>query len=230
MAYCNLDKAFYDLDNNYGFPTVERFTDEIDVKHWIAFNLTKHYKMNVYRKEVGIHFFIDDYQFECLWGNPNKYIDNFKKLGMLTMPDYSMFIDFPNAINIYNKYRNHWLAKFYQERGIKVLPTLLWSDEESLNWAFDGYEKGGIYCLPRIGVANVEEWNDNFRKGLFEAERVLEPKKLIIFQKNPNRLEIPLDCDYEVIDVGFNHTLDTRKNIRENGIDNISNENEKVGE
>lgn len=221
MAFCNLDKAFYTLDNNYGFPTVERFTGDIDVKHWVAFNLTRRYKMNLYRKEVGIHFFIDDYQFECLWEQPNKYIENFKKVGCLIMPDYSLFIDFPNAINIYNKYRNHWLARFYQDRGIKVLPSLLWSDEESLNWAFDGYEEGGIYCLPRIGVTQVEEWDKNFKCGIFEAVRKLKPQKLVVFQKNPNELGFDVGCEVEIIDTGFNHTLDTEKEIRENGIDNI---------
>lgn len=227
MAFCNLDKAFYDIENTYGFPTVEKYDGDTQVKRWISFNLTRKYKMSVYRQDLGIHFFIDDYQFECLWEQPNKYIENFRKVGLLVAPDFSLYSDFPVAIQMYNKYRNHWLTKFYQDRGIKVIPSLLWSDEESLNWALDGYEEGGIYCLPRIGVADVDEFNENFKMGVLETVRKLKPKKLMVFQKNSKPLDFDAGCEIEIVDTGFNHTLDTRAEIRENGIDNIYTEDSK---
>lgn len=226
MAFCNLDKAFYPIENHYGFPQVKRYFGNTEVKRWVAFNLTRSCKMNLYRKDLGIHFFIDDYQFETLWENPNKYIDNFKKVGLLVAPDFSLYSDFPYAIQMYNKYRNHWLTRFYQDRGIDVIPSLLWSDEESLNWAFDGYEKGGIYCLPRIGVTQDEESDSNFKQGLYETVRKLDPFKILVFQKNSHELGFDVGCDVEIVDTGFNHTLDTRAEIRENGIDNIYNSDE----
>lgn len=190
MSYCNLDKAFYDGVGKYDFPLVKSNHSSVaEIKCWLPFDLTTKYKMNVYRKDIGIHFFLHDRYFEGLWNQPNRYIDNFKKSGAVLMTDFSMFTDFPKPIQLYNKYRNHWLAKFYQERGINIISTLGWSDEESLEWCCDGYEKGGIFAVPMISVIRDEECNNYFYSGLETCIKKLEPEELIIFTKSDRVLK-----------------------------------------
>ena len=49
----------------------------------------------------------------------------------------------PFAMQIYNQYRKHWLAAYWQLNGITVYPTISWSDENSYEWCFDGEPRGG---------------------------------------------------------------------------------------
>lgn len=217
MAFCNLDKAFYEGVGTYDFPVVESNFRNVDVKYWLAFDLTRKVKMNIYRQDVGIHFFLHDYQFECLWANPNKYIDNFQKCGAVLMTDFSMFTDFPKAIQIYNKYRNHWLARFYQDRGVNIIPTLLWSDEDSLSYSFEGYEEGGVFAVPEISIIGDEESRNYFLNGIHRAIDVVKPSKLLVFTKSDKKDVFDFGVPTEWISTGFKHKMDTYTEIKEKG-------------
>lgn len=78
----------------YNMPVIKR--QEIELKtQTVSFN-------NRTQKEcVALHFFVDDYQFERIWNNPERYVEMFKKYEYICSPDYSLFLDFPKAIQIY---------------------------------------------------------------------------------------------------------------------------------
>jgi len=177
MAFCNLDKAIFDGVGKYNIPQIEPYYGDVNIKHWLGFNYVK--KDYYCRKEVGVHFCLDDYQFETLWNHPNKYIDNFKKCGVLLSPDFSLYSDFPLAIQIYNHYRKHWLAKFYQDRGSLVIPTIAWSDPSSYEWCFDGEPTHSVVAISSTGVLKSKECFDLFEQGVKEMVRRLEPKKIL---------------------------------------------------
>lgn len=165
MAFCNLDKAIYDGVGKYNIPEIDPYNGDIDVSHWLGFNYVK---QDYYcRKEVGVHFCLDDYQFETIWNHPTKYIDNFKKCGILCSPDFSLYSDFPLAIQIYNHYRKHWLARFYQDRGSVVIPTIAWSDESSYDWCFDGEPKHSIVATSYNGMTFTVTKGTHFKAEKF---------------------------------------------------------------
>lgn len=87
--------------------------------------------MSSKKTDCGIHFFLDDYQFMRLWNNPERYIDLLKKFNCVLSPDFSLYADYPTALQIYNHYRKHWLAACWQMYGIEVIPTICWSNEKS---------------------------------------------------------------------------------------------------
>lgn len=60
-------------------------------KRLIGFNYAKTSK----DKESGIHFYLDDYQFERLWNNPGKYTDILKDYACILSPDFSLYMDMP---------------------------------------------------------------------------------------------------------------------------------------
>lgn len=136
--YCNLDKAIFESAGQFDFPIIKPFTEEIHIDKWLGFNYIKSFDCN---NKIGCHFFLDDYQFETLWDFPNKYIDKLKSCGAVISTDFSVYTDFPKSIQIYNAYRNHWLAKFYQNKGVNIIPNMSWSNEENFYWQFDGYPK-----------------------------------------------------------------------------------------
>ena len=186
MAYCNLDKAIYDGVGKYGIPPIDPFNGNLEITHWIGFNYAK---QDAYcRKSVGVHFCLDDYQFETLWNHPNKYIDRFRRCGAILSPDFSLYTDFPFAIQIYNHYRKHWLARFYQDRNITVIPTIAWSDESSFGWCFDGEPHGGIVAVSTIGVLKAKESLELFLQGYEAMLRKLEPAGVICLTNKD-------DCD-----------------------------------
>jgi hypothetical protein len=184
MAFCNLDKCIYYGVGKYDFPELEPFNGELPSR-WIRFTDIGKFPLS---EKTGVHFFQDDAKFEAIWNRPNKYIDKFKKIGVLCQPDFSVYTDFPRAVQIYNKYRNHWLARFYQDRNITVIPTIAWSDESSYDWCFDGEPHGGIVAVSTIGVLKAKESLDLFMEGYEAMLGKLEPTGIICLTNKD-------DCD-----------------------------------
>lgn len=204
MAFCNLDKVIYDGVGKYDIPEIEPYNGEINIDHWLGFNYVK--KDYYCRKSVGVHFCLDDYQFETIWNHPTKYIDNFRKCGILCSPDFSLYSDFPLAIQIYNHYRKHWLAKFYQDRGSIVIPTIAWSDESSYDWCFDGEPTHSVVAISSTGVLKSDECFDLFVKGTKEMVKRLQPTKIICFTVTDNVDRIRIADNMEFVNVStFRH-------------------------
>lgn len=69
---------------------------------YVSFNCAKSTKS---KKDKCVHFFIDDYQFERVWRSPLQYIDLLSEFHSVMTPDFSLYTDYPKAIQIYNHYR-----------------------------------------------------------------------------------------------------------------------------
>ena len=64
--------------------------------------------------EAICHFFLHDYQFERVWNQPKKYINKLLHYKAVLTPDFSLFTDYPVAVQIWNTYRNRWLGAYWQ--------------------------------------------------------------------------------------------------------------------
>ena len=105
LNFENLDKANFLGVGKYDTPIIQ--PEHIDVRHleWIPFNFAKTCTDCATK---GVHFFVDDYQFQRVWNQPDKYIPLLQKFGAVCAPDFSMYTDMPLAMQIYNHYRKHW--------------------------------------------------------------------------------------------------------------------------
>ncbi len=180
--YENLCKAIFNGVGDYGIPIIRNETIG-NVENWISFNFAKSCDEP---KKHGIHFFIDDYQFIRLWSHPDSYIDMLRKFPAVLTPDFSTYLDFPKAIQIYNHYRKHWLGAYWQMHGIKVIPTISWSDRESYEWCFDGEPEGGIVAVSSVGTQAHEETQKLFMQGYNEMLFRLCPSRIIFYGDVPN--------------------------------------------
>lgn len=131
--------------------------------------------------EKGIHFYIDDYQFERIWQTPNKYIDKLRKFDCVLTPDFSLYMDMPIAMQIWNVYRSRLIGQIMQDAGITVIPTLQWADERSYGFCFDGIESGGVVSVSTIGVKRDEEASAIWYAGMDEAVNRLKPSGVIVY-------------------------------------------------
>lgn len=179
MAYCNMDKKIYIGNGKFGIPYIKPFNETIDNTNFVGFNYARNVK-NVSDKSI-VHFYLDDYQFESVWNKPEKYISCFRKPYALFSPDFSLYADFPYSVSLYNHYRKHWLANFYQEKGIKIIPSINWSDERSFEYCFEGEPKNSIVGITTNGCLKDKECLKRFYKGYNEMMARLEPIEVLCF-------------------------------------------------
>lgn len=156
----------------------------------IGFNYAKTSK----EKNVGIHFYLDDYQFERLWNKPEEYVDILKQYNCILSPDFSLYMDMPMPMKIWNIYRSRLIGQYYQNQGIKVIPTLSWAEEETFEFCFEGIPKGSIVSISTIGVKKNKEALKIWKAGVNELIRRIEPTTILIYGGK-------LDYDYGNIEV-----------------------------
>lgn len=186
--YENIQKAVYSGAGVYNIPIIR--PTEYEECEWISFN--EAIKSNK-REGKGIHFFLDDYRFIRLWANIDKYIPMLRQFKCVMAPDFSLYTDFPVALQIYNHYRKHWIGAYLQDCGINVIPTICWSTPESFAWCFDGEPIGGCVAVSSIGTQNSKEKKVLFRAGYDKMMERLRPNKIIFYGS------VPDDCKGDII-------------------------------
>lgn len=140
------------------------------------------------KSSKGIHFYIDDYQFERVWNEPNKYLNLLRKFSCVIMPDFSMFRNTPTPMQIWNSFRSKLIASYYEQSGITVIPNLNWSNEESLKFSLDGLPRYSVVALSTNGVLN-KETKESFLRCYKLATEQLQPLKILIVGKIPEELK-----------------------------------------
>lgn len=178
IAFSNLLTMAFDGVGKYDIPQLLP-TTEVDIESWIGFNFAKTTRKE--KEKTGVHFYLDDYQFERVWNFPNKYVEMLKKFGVIMTPDFSTYLDFPEAVRIFNHYRRHWCGRYWQEMGINVIPNIQWGYKDSFDWCFDGDPEGGIVAVSNIGMRKNKELRQRFNDGYNEMLIRLQPSKVLIF-------------------------------------------------
>lgn len=192
QRYENIDlAAFAKLCKPYDIPAIAPVHIK-DCPELIGFNYAKSEKNP---QEKGIHFFLDDYQFARLWNSPARYISLLRKFRLVFTPDFSLYNDYPRAIQIYNHYRKHLLGAYWQSEGMTVIPTICWSDDESFDWCFDGEPVGGAVAVSSLGTQAGNESKGKFLAGYSEMMKRLAPETIIFYGS------VPKECKGNIIEV-----------------------------
>lgn len=150
---------------------------------FIGFNCAKNAKET---DTKAVHFFLDDYRFTALWSYPDRYVEMLKRFKYVLAPDFSLYTDFPKALQIYNHYRKHWLGAYWQMNGINVIPTIGWSDKESFEWCFDGEPRNSVVAVSSVGTQKSKESKQKFLDGYMEMVKRLEPTQIIFYGNVPD--------------------------------------------
>ena len=131
------------------------------------------------------HFYYDDFKFIQAWRNPNKYIEKLRKFKAVVSPDFSLYTDFPRALQILSCYRRQWVGAYWQRQGLDVIPDVVWGDKESFNYCFEGIPKNSTVAISTVGVKNDKFWNgeqgEMFRDGYNEMLNRLEPTTILFY-------------------------------------------------
>lgn len=177
----NLERAFFPASNDYGFPDLDAVPALPELSSWYSFpdrNKVEHYGSS------GLHFFCDDFVFENVWKQPSRYIELFKVFGAVIQPDFSLFYDMPVALQIFNKYRNHWLAKYYSFHGVNVIPNINVSTPECWEWSFLGLPTHSVVAFSDIGSMQLKSDREVLFMAYDEMIRALDPVQVLYFTRN----------------------------------------------
>ena len=128
-------------------------------------------------------FYVDDWRFEGMWTNPVPSLARLKNFGLqyAITPNYSLYAEFPMAVQLFNVYRSRWVGCAMQDAGIKVIPDIQWSDQQSYEYCFLGVPVGcpcvSIQFQTRSGV----DENYSRMEGLQALMEAVEPQSLLIY-------------------------------------------------
>lgn len=171
----------------------------------IGFNYAKTSKS----KQAGIHFFVDDYQFERVWNKPGAYADVLSQYECVLTPDFSLYLDMPMPMKIWNVYRSRQIGAYYQSLGLKVIPTMSWAEDATFEFCFRGVPQGSVVAVSTIGVKDDANALRIWRDGMTEMIRQIEPSTILVYGGE-------LDFDYGSIDVRYYDNKVTRR-LKDNG-------------
>ena len=146
------------------------------------------------RQDVGVHFYIDDYQFERVWNYPEKYVDILLNYDCILSPDFSLYLDMPMPMKIWNVYRSRQIGAYYQSQGLRVIPTMQWAEPETFEFCFRGVPKESIVSVSTVGVKRDPHATSIWRQGMDEMIKQIEPKQILLYGG-------ALDYDYKGIEV-----------------------------
>lgn len=135
--------------------------------------------------EYIAHFYYDDFKFIQAWRNPDKYVDRLRQFKAIVSPDFSLYTDFPRALQILSCYRRQWCGAYWQNLGLDVIPDVVWGDEKSFDYCFLGIPEGSTVAVSTVGVAADKSWNgaegEMFRAGYNEMIKRLSPTTILFY-------------------------------------------------
>ena len=164
----------------------------------IGFDRAKNDLKNLNRM---VHFFLYDYKFEKIWQHPDDYVDKLKDYKGVLSPDFSMYLKMNRTLQLYNTFRNRWCGAYLASKGIKVIPTINWGNEDTFDFCFEGVPKGSIVAVSTYMVQehnNHADQKDFFLKGYDEMLRRIQPAKIICYSQPFPEMEgeiIPVDYE-----------------------------------
>lgn len=137
----------------------------------------------------GVHFYIDDYQFERVWRDPIRYARILDGYQCTLTPDFSLYTDMPMPMQCWNCYRSRLLGAYWQQLGLHVIPTLQWSTPESYAFCFDGLPCGATLSVSTVGTLNHGESRILWEQGMREAIDRLHPTLILLYGAEPKNFD-----------------------------------------
>jgi hypothetical protein len=151
-----------------------------------------------YSLDKTVHFFLDDYKFDEVWKMPEHELARLSEYAQVFSPDFSVYSDMPEPIQIYNTFRNRWCASYWQFNKLLVIPTVSWGGVNTFDFCFDGIEVGSVVAVSTLGIYNDQ---DEFMAGFARMCEVIDPYRVINYGSVINGM----DKLATVIEIPYKH-------------------------
>ena len=157
------------------------------------------HKLDNTAKGNVIGFFVDDRRFEVVWNNAVLVLNKFKEIRpkALMAPNFSLWADEPLPYQIMSWYKTQWCARYWQEAGFDIIPTLNWSSKKSFEFCFLGLPQSIPLVAIQCRNIRTEKEKRRFLEGLLKAKEVLNFKKCVCYGEGINKFkEFLVGLDY----------------------------------
>ncbi len=131
--------------------------------------------------EAGVHFYIDDADFEQVWSRPERYVNLLSKFACVIMPDFSVYNDVAVPVQHWNLYRSRILGMFWQKQGVKVVPTIPFASYEFDCYATIGLPKDSVIAVSTVGATRTRDQRVSFQAGIDVVWSHLHPKTIFVY-------------------------------------------------
>ncbi len=172
----NIDDVFFD----------KKQLDETFKEKTFLFIEGGRVSLNTYNEALAnnvVGFFADDFRFEKVWNSAVDLMEFYKKnkVQALLTPNFSLWADEPLPFQILSWYKTQWCGRFWQEAGMKVVPTLNFSTKESHDFCFLGVpeETPMVFFQIRNAKTNLEV--DRCVEGVKEAYKRIGFKRAYFY-------------------------------------------------
>lgn len=178
------------FEGKYDMPIVGNFDDISSIDYLALYSDISEYNKTL---NTCVSFYQYDHVFDGIHGlynsiiymdkeRLNKFRERFKTVKYLIAPDYSLFGDFPNALQIFNIYKSRlcmcWLLA---NTKAKVIPNIRWTFPFSFEYCFDGIMKHSNIAVGVLGQIRNKENRAMFLSGLKVAVDYIEPRAIIAY-------------------------------------------------
>lgn len=112
-----LRDVIWPADNEYGIPTL-RLDRQGNVEDLRPFYLWGRQSRTRFVGRGTYAFYVADYKFDAVWYKAHQVVNS--GISAIVEPNYTTGPLTPQAVAIWNTYRKRWLARYWQEQGVKV--------------------------------------------------------------------------------------------------------------
>lgn len=168
----------FEMTSKYDLPIIRK--NELDLEKIKLFSYSNTKYNDIRNKYKTIHFFIHDYRFESVYENAEYAIEKLRQYYALCSPDFSLYTDMPILLQMYNTFKNRWCGAYFQSLGIRVIPTISWSDERSFEFCFEGIEKESVIAISTHGNHKCKQ---EFMLGYQKMLEKINPSAIICYGK-----------------------------------------------
>lgn len=143
-----------------------------------------------------VDHFVDDYRFERVYNNCDKYIPRYKRAKGVIGTDFSAYRDMPLWHRKESVGKNREIDYYLQRNGINVIPVVSFAYMSDFEWCLDGIPQRSSVAISTNGSVRNFISRNMFIDGVFELQRLLKPSHLIIAGGNILELDEAFDNIY----------------------------------
>lgn len=178
------------FDGRFDMPIIGNYDDVTEIDYIALYSDVSEYNKT---NNTCVAFYQYDHIFDGIHGLYNsiiyqdtnrleKYKERFNNVKYIIAPDYSLYGDFPTALQIFNVYKSRLCAAWLcSNTKARVIPNIRWTFSFSYDYCFDGIPKGSNIAIGVLGQMKNKDNKAMFLNGLKEAIDRIEPKNIIVY-------------------------------------------------
>jgi len=201
MSHYNVRSNFKDIfgvylleklsfEGDFDMPIIGNFDDVSAINYLALYSDLQDYHRT---DNTCICFYQYDHIFDGIHGLYNSIVyqdfnrlDRFKKrfegVKYIISPDYSIYGDFPNALQIFNIYKSRvCMAWLMENTSAIIIPNVRWASPFSYDYCFDGIMKGSNIAVGLLGLMHNKDNIKMFLDGFKKAIDTIIPKSIIVY-------------------------------------------------